>query len=351
MSDFEDLIYALAAYAIFAALGGIAYVIIRKCVPGGQSRLLPLPRRPRGDWTGGDVILIFLMAEMISAFSLFFLQQLEFFEAIYEQSPTRQQQWLWAMLLAMPTIVAFVLTALFMLRGTRPADVGLGPVRIVPNILLGYRTFLLLSPPVWAINFLVLPFTTRQSHELEEILRNPLTIEWIVVILITVIGAPVYEELLFRGVVQGWLSRASQRGHIVVAIICILVASKDLIAYWEDQEGKVSAPSWQPLAFGGLLVLAYLASIGRSFSSSPVQAGDNSGAGASPVFRPYLAIFGSSILFASFHGAWPSPIPLFFLSLGLGWLAYRSQSLIGPMIAHGLFNGISCLALLLKAIG
>src|SRR5207244_297023 len=37
---------------------------------------------------------------------------------------------------------------------------------------------------------------------------------------------------------------------------------------------------------------------------------------------------------------------LFPLGLGLGFLAYRTQSLVGPLVLHSAFNGISCLALL-----
>ena len=42
------------------------------------------------------------------------------------------------------------------------------------------------------------------------------------------------------------------------------------------------------------------------------------------------AIYGTSLLFAAMHsGVWPSPIALFVLGLGLGWLAYRTRSLVG----------------------
>jgi membrane protease YdiL (CAAX protease family) len=55
------------------------------------------------------------------------------------------------------------------------------------------------------------------------------------------------------------------------------------------------------------------------------------------------------LLFASFHAqVWPSPIPLFFLGLGLGWLSYRTQSLIGPIVAHALFNAVACIVLALE---
>src|SRR5262249_50828793 len=58
-------------------------------------------------------------------------------------------------------------------------------------------------------------------------------------------------------------------------------------------------------------------------------------------------IFASSILFAAWHSSvWPSPIALFALSLGLGWLAYRTQSLVAPILLHALFNAVTCLVLL-----
>ncbi len=58
------------------------------------------------------------------------------------------------------------------------------------------------------------------------------------------------------------------------------------------------------------------------------------------------AIYGTSLLFAAMHsGVWPSPIALFVLGLGLGWLAYRTRSLVGPILVHALFNGVACLQL------
>jgi membrane protease YdiL (CAAX protease family) len=44
---------------------------------------------------------------------------------------------------------------------------------------------------------------------------------------------------------------------------------------------------------------------------------------------------------------WPTPVALFVLALGLGALAYRTQSLVGPVVLHGLFNGFNCLVLFL----
>ena len=49
--------------------------------------------------------------------------------------------------------------------------------------------------------------------------------------------------------------------------------------------------------------------------------------------------------------AWPSPVALFVLALGLGWLAHRTRSLAGPIVLHGLFNAVSCMLLFFPQSG
>jgi membrane protease YdiL (CAAX protease family) len=60
------------------------------------------------------------------------------------------------------------------------------------------------------------------------------------------------------------------------------------------------------------------------------------------------AVWAGSALFAAFHAqVWPSPVPLFVLALGLGYLYLRTRTLIGPVVVHGLFNAVSAVYLLL----
>jgi hypothetical protein len=55
-----------------------------------------------------------------------------------------------------------------------------------------------------------------------------------------------------------------------------------------------------------------------------------------------------SLIFASLHApVWPTPIPIFFLSLGLGVLYQRTGSLIPSMALHMTFNGVSTFLMLL----
>ncbi len=59
------------------------------------------------------------------------------------------------------------------------------------------------------------------------------------------------------------------------------------------------------------------------------------------VFGMWPAIVGSSLLFAVMHfSSWPAPIPLFVLSLALGFLACRTNSLVAPITLHATFNGV-----------
>jgi hypothetical protein len=68
--------------------------------------------------------------------------------------------------------------------------------------------------------------------------------------------------------------------------------------------------------------------------------------GGAPPHGPHRG-YNTSLLFACIHtSVWPTPVPLFVLALGLGVLAQRTRSLVGPIVLHGLFNGISCVQLL-----
>lgn len=64
--------------------------------------------------------------------------------------------------------------------------------------------------------------------------------------------------------------------------------------------------------------------------------------------RHWGAIYTAAALFALLHSeVWPSPIPLFVLGLGLGWLAVWTRGIAGPVMLHATFNLVATLHLVL----
>lgn len=59
---------------------------------------------------------------------------------------------------------------------------------------------------------------------------------------------------------------------------------------------------------------------------------------------PRLALFGTSILFASIHGSWMTLAPLTFFAIVLTLLYERTRSLLVPMVAHASFNAANLLS-------
>jgi hypothetical protein len=58
-----------------------------------------------------------------------------------------------------------------------------------------------------------------------------------------------------------------------------------------------------------------------------------------------------SVIFAAMHGpVWPSPVPLFFFSLGLGVLYQRTGGLVAPVVLHAMLNGLTTLLLYLTVL-
>jgi membrane protease YdiL (CAAX protease family) len=155
-----------------------------------------------------------------------------------------------------------------------------------------------------------------------------------------VIVAPVGEELFFRGIMQPYLTERPWGGLLglgLAAFIGTLVHWPGHVAI-NDPAGVVSA------AAPALFVLAVLPLYWRVDAWVPPR--------WLPVHDPIArrqaarAIVGTAILFANVHAnVWPTPVPLFVLALGLGWLAYRTQGVVAPIVLHMLFNAIPILAM------
>lgn len=308
----------------------------------------PSPQRRRAvPWNAPAVLVVWMISLFTVMLFAGFLLQIGFFHALYGPGFSYDRQGrslagttkgldsirlgLWASAIAFPFQIAAILGFLRSFAGARLFQFGLTTARAGQNAYLGFLTWLVILPAAYFFHTLSASLyqhwmqTPPGQHALEQLVQaGPSRAEWGLIVVSAVILAPVLEELLFRGILQPWLTLRPLNGDMVLGASLALVLARIgwgafLANNWADFAEQV-----QPVVFVLLMGIVYL--VVRSRQRSPVPG----------------AIFTSSLFFAAYHPTWPQPIPLFVLALALGYLAYRRQSLVGPMVLHALFNAFAC---------
>lgn len=193
----------------------------------------------------------------------------------------------------------------------RRADLGFVSRSPVRDIGIGFGAFLLVTPLVMLASFAAQMVFEGNKHQLEKMLRaEPGQDEFVILALISaVVLAPLAEEFVFRGVIQGWLRRVYLGRHEVEA-------SLDPI----ESDVEAASPRFSPKS--GL-----------------------------PIER-LMPIVITSAFFGILHfDQMPAPIPIFLLSLALGALYEWTESLVPSIVLHALFNAFNTVALLLMIRG
>jgi membrane protease YdiL (CAAX protease family) len=255
-----------------------------------------------------------------------------------DKRPAALRMALWPSALAAPFQVLTFPLLFSAFSGTRLEQLGLTRRQLGRNLLSGLVGVLVLSPVVFATYSLIQQLyvwsgeSGVERHALEMIARGHLfPSEWVLLIFTATIAAPLREELVFRGVLQPWLAARPWGGHAAMLgafVFAVWYRWDQLLTAWPQGVGPFAEAATPALVVLALLPV-YLVVWWRS--RTPVAP----------------AIFGTALLFGFIHDVWPTPIPLFVLALGLGLLAQRTRSLVGPIVLHSLFNGISCVQLIL----
>jgi membrane protease YdiL (CAAX protease family) len=314
----------LLAWLLLATLFAIPVAGLWFFVP--RSRRLPPQRMRLAPWTGPEVVAAFLA---LIAWSLWWHVVIERLRSVLHFPETTHTE-LWEQAWTLPTEVVTVFVLFRLASKTQFYQLGLTFSRAPATFVAGYGVWLIFTPLVYLLNLVVLLVYQRtvqvppEEHPLAKMLQSqPTAVEWLLAFSVGVLAAPVTEELLFRGVLQAWLVRNP------------LGAAATLAAAggWAYLSGGKHSP-W-PAVFVLVMIPGYFVSVvvGRRWLRHPTSA---------------PAIYASSLLFAAFHSTiWPTPIPLFVLSLALGYLVFRTQSLLSSITVHALFNGVAFVAVLL----
>jgi membrane protease YdiL (CAAX protease family) len=242
-------------------------------------------------------------------------------------------------MVAAPFQVLLLVGILRLQAKSHALQMGLSLHRWRADLVAGFMGWLFLTPLCylifWGIQqpFLEDAIGPLSPHLLQYLFEHGPTLwEWIVLVLVTVVAAPVVEEILIRGILQPLMVKQPLLADATV--ITGLLVAIGIGLY----RGYYNVNALLPILFligagGGYLLFEWL-------------------------MQPWLprpgaarAIFAASLVFATMHyDAWPSPIPLFFLALGLGFVSYRTQSLWGAILMHSLFNLVNFVALALVRV-
>jgi hypothetical protein len=231
----------LFAVAAVAACGcGASLAVLWTIVRRLRSGLPAVDWRPHAEvpWAGGDVagaVLVYLGFQVLAVGAL----------------PAQATlQWRLAVAAASMLAATAVTAAHLLARGATTTTLGFCGGRLRDDAALAVAGLALLVAPLLSLAALldqIVPY----EHAIVDFLgahRDPLAVG--IVVFAAVVAAPVAEEFLFRGVLQGWLERRLPQRDGLAAV------SLSALAFAAAHVGQGLA--WLPLFFFGLVV-GYLA--------------------------------------------------------------------------------------------
>jgi membrane protease YdiL (CAAX protease family) len=225
------------------------------------------------------------------------------------------------------SIVALLVGVLVVWHRAGLGDFGIPLTRRewLTDLKAGGVGFLASLTPILGLNFLI-SLWFPSTHPIIEILKHrDDQIAFALVVFQAVVVAPLFEEFIFRLLVQGWLEKIARRGATVGGDA--------------DAAPEGSGPEY-----------------GDPDDGAPKDVAPEGGAhedGAAPVAKSPSAaavgpIVGSAAIFAPAHlGHGLDPIPLLFFGMFLGYLYHQTHRIAPCILLHALFNGFAMVLLIL----
>jgi membrane protease YdiL (CAAX protease family) len=243
-------------------------------------------------------------------------------------------------ILAMVNVVLVIVVPLLvkLTSGATLRDIGLSFAVWWRQAAVGIVAALAAAPFIYSIQFISLRIWENNAHPLQKMLRDefsPGVPE--LAILSGVILAPIFEELLFRGILQTWLVGLFERRRAVPAPRPEDTAAENTDPRSTGESSDSEFDFWEADSPEGLPCQS------AANSKSAVFSGKARAASRGIVL--------TSLVFALIHATqWPAPIALFPLALVIGAVYQRTGSLIAAICLHATFNGLSTLAMFMMLL-
>jgi len=310
----------------------------------GQQALVPLRSRRRPFWNAFDFIVFYGVLLVVSIPLSILLHAFGWMDVRPDDAAVDQPLSVAALLINAAGMLLAMLGTIGLLRLRKPDVLGrLGFTRQSGGMLLGVKAAVLILPPTMLLMAAVSVFQ-EYSHPVLDTLKSSDTDStrrmavFAALFFTTAVVAPLVEEFWFRGLLQGGLQRLA-----------------DQFSRRSSSTELNSNPA--AIADEGVTVLQHTTTgqlvlkDGEEPSSaerSP-RADDAEGFDWTPHAVWPMAV--ASLVFALMHwGQGLAPIPLFLLSMGLGYLYRQTGSLIPPITVHFLLNAFTMTATFLEML-
>lgn len=386
MNSWDEVTWTLIA---FAAAAGVAIVIGAATWLIYRPRLFLPPRLRPGKWGGLTFLAHFFLMDGCRLLAVSLLTSLGLTAALMPDGINTLRANNLASPLAAIGFLALSFTLLFTVHKTPISKVGFSLFRWPANVTLGTIAFLIATPVILVVYAGVLLVFRAEKHAFESLGQLDLfPSEWVLLFIQAVVFAPVIEEWLFRGLLQGWLRRTNLLGHAMLLWLTVGLSALRAISPAGEENGHVGLDFGSPniLQFAFTVGLGTIYAIGIVMLYRPVTKRGlshffpaempeapkgldfwtanlfeaegrenrvmpwNEFTAAWPRWKAanaMWAIYGSSMVFAVVH-PWPTSIPLFLFGMVAGWLTFRTQNLVPSMVLHSLFNLVAFIVLWLS---
>jgi membrane protease YdiL (CAAX protease family) len=223
--------------------------------------------------------------------------------------------------------------------GARLRDFGLSWNDWQRQVRVGICAGLCAAPAAYAIQFASVQIWHMREHPVHTMVKDEFSLGVAdLAILSAVVIAPIFEEMMFRGILQRWFVRAFRRRAGSGAFRSL---SPDALV-----ASGASAPD---ATLGG-------SELAHRKADRTEDRQDKRRSGAIPAPREardpaWPAIILTATIFGAVHAAqWPAPIALFVLGLFIGTVYHRTGSLLAAVCMHALFNAFSTTAMFVSVL-
>jgi membrane protease YdiL (CAAX protease family) len=347
-------VLALTATVVMAiAFGGAAcWVLAALKVAGGQPLIDWSKRRPV-PWALLDlvgIIVLYLVSIFVVQGSLHAAGMLPDTDDLTKLSLQDSAVLVAANMAASLGLLVVALPLVVLRTGATLRDLGLVARELARDVKLGIIGFLMLAPPVYVIQGLLVYFWQPSKHPLMEMFKaSPDPGFYALLFVAAAVVAPIFEELIFRVILQGFLEKAFSFRHDIVEI---------LLGWRTASSANVAEVT---VATGGTVAVLHAGeplAQANPFTPSTVIVGEHTSAVVSPdaLLQPelrgvsaWLPIGLTAVIFALLHFSHgPDWVALTLLATGMGYLYQRTHRLVPSLVVHALLNSLSMWGLWLQ---